>query len=96
VRQRREVAGRADAEPCEGITGIASASSSACSASITSAAPPNAAPEAEQLQHDHQPRDMPRQRLAEPAAVRQDQVALQLGQALVAGCAPARAGRSRC
>ena len=42
------------------------------------------ATEAEQLQDNHQPNDMARQCVAEPAAVRQDQVALQLGQAV--GC----------
>ena len=55
-----------------------------------------AAAEPEQLQHDHQPDDMARQRVAEPAAVRQDQVALQFGQPCRRGCASGRAGRSRC
>ena len=41
------------------------------------------AAEAEQFQHNHQPDDMARQRFAEPAAVRQDQIALQLGQPIV-------------
>ncbi len=42
-----------------------------------------AAAEAEQLQDDHQPRDMARQRIAEAGAVRQDEVGLKLGKALV-------------
>ena len=41
-----------------------------------------AAAEAEQFQHDHQPGDMARQRLAKPGAVREDEVGLQLGQPL--------------
>ena len=40
-----------------------------------------AAAEPEQLQDDHQPRHVARQRIAEAGAVRQDQVGLQLGQA---------------
>ena len=42
-----------------------------------------AAAEAEQLEQDHQPRDVARQRVAETGAVRQDQVGLELGQAVV-------------
>ena len=41
------------------------------------------AAKAEQLEDDHQPDDVARQRLAEPGAVRQDQVALQIGQPFV-------------
>ena len=49
-----------------------------------------AAAQAEQLEHDHQPRDVARKGLAEARAVRQDQVRLQLGEALVRN---ARAGK---
>ena len=42
-----------------------------------------AAAKAEQLEDDHQPRDVARQRVAEARAVRQDEVALQLGEAVV-------------
>ena len=41
------------------------------------------AAEAEQLQHDHQPHHVAREGVAEPGAVRQDQVGLQLGKAVV-------------
>ena len=42
-----------------------------------------AATEAEQLQHDHQPDDVARERVAEPGAVRKDEVGLELGKTLV-------------
>ena len=41
------------------------------------------AAEAEQFEDDHQPRDAARQRVAKAGAVRQDQIGLQLGQALI-------------
>ena len=55
-----------------------------------------AAAEAEQFQDDHQPDDVARQRLAEAGAVRQDQIALQLGQPVVGNAGVGEAGRSRC
>ena len=45
--------------------------------------PGMAAAKTEQFQDDHQPDDMARKRRAEPGAVRQDQVALQLGETVV-------------
>ncbi len=48
-----------------------------------------AATETEQLQHDHQPGDMPRQRIPETGAVRQDEVGLELRKPIVRN---ARAG----
>src|SRR4051812_33402253 len=42
-----------------------------------------AAAEAKQLEDDHQPRNVTRKRIAEPGAVRQDQVGLELGEAVI-------------
>jgi len=42
-----------------------------------------AAPEAQQLEEDHQTGDVPRERVAKSGTVRQDQVGLELGQSLI-------------
>ena len=55
-----------------------------------------AARQAHGLGREHQPHHAGGQRLARAGAVRQHEVALQLGQAVGAGCASAPACRSRC
>ena len=74
----------APTEPWLGMTGSASASTSASMRSTTSRRTPLCPrAEADRLQHHHQPHDPRVERVAEPAAVRQDQVGLQLGQPVV-------------
>ncbi len=41
------------------------------------------ATQSKQLQHDHQPRHVPRKRIAKTRAVREDEVGLKLGQPIV-------------
>ena len=79
------------------MSGIASASSSALQRFDDEGADARmAAAEPEQLEDDHQPRDMARKRVAEAGAVREDEVGLKLGETVVRECACWRAGRSRC
>ena len=80
VRKRREVARRADAslrrDQRHGVTieqRLERVDDFAANAGV-------AAAEADQLENDHQPGDVARQRIAEAGAMRQDQVGLQLRQ----------------
>jgi hypothetical protein len=73
----------APTEPCAGITGVTPARSmSSISAITVPAHARGAAPEREQLERHHQPHVAAGQRLADAAAMRQDQVALQRGRVL--------------